>query len=263
MTSRDRKSASGGGVSSYFTKPSWQAGGPVLAGQTMRCVPDVSAISVGDLMNVTLPGFEPYTFDGVGVLIFRRRGRQVCVRNQPGVPGLGRRGGPHQTRRAPPPGSGPVGSSSHLYPLSGSGAFNDITSGSNGAYAAGPGYDLCTGLGSPNVGNLIAALANPSEAGPTHRLVNVSTRAQVGTGSNIADRGICHPGPAGTQKNVLVRGIGPALAAFGVAGRFPSPSWLCTTPPGPSSPATPAGALPWYREPRRYLRPTVRRPPST
>jgi kumamolisin len=37
-------SASGGGVSSFFAKPSWQVGGPVLAGQTMRCVPDVAAI---------------------------------------------------------------------------------------------------------------------------------------------------------------------------------------------------------------------------
>ena len=28
--------------------------------------------------------------------------------------------------------------------------FRDITSGNNGAYAAGPGWDACTGLGSPN-----------------------------------------------------------------------------------------------------------------
>jgi kumamolisin len=28
--------------------------------------------------------------------------------------------------------------------------FNDITSGSNGAYSAGPGWDACTGLGSPD-----------------------------------------------------------------------------------------------------------------
>jgi kumamolisin len=30
------------------------------------------------------------------------------------------------------------------------GGFNDITSGNNGAYKAGPGWDACTGLGSPN-----------------------------------------------------------------------------------------------------------------
>jgi kumamolisin len=27
--------------------------------------------------------------------------------------------------------------------------FNDITSGNNGSYSAGPGWDACTGLGSP------------------------------------------------------------------------------------------------------------------
>jgi kumamolisin len=36
-----------------------------------------------------------------------------------------------------------------LYALAGTAAFHDITSGSNGRYAAGPGWDACTGLGSP------------------------------------------------------------------------------------------------------------------
>ena len=36
--------------------------------------------------------------------------------------------------------------------------FNDITSGNNGAYAAGPGWDACTGLGSPNGTALLARL---------------------------------------------------------------------------------------------------------
>ena len=37
-----------------------------------------------------------------------------------------------------------------LYPLLGSAAFRDITSGNNGAYSAAPGWDACTGLGSPD-----------------------------------------------------------------------------------------------------------------
>ena len=37
--------ATGGGVSSVFTKPSWQTGGSLLAGETMRCVPDVASMS--------------------------------------------------------------------------------------------------------------------------------------------------------------------------------------------------------------------------
>jgi kumamolisin len=33
--------------------------------------------------------------------------------------------------------------------------FRDITSGSNGAYSAGPGWDACTGLGSPEGSTLL------------------------------------------------------------------------------------------------------------
>jgi kumamolisin len=36
--------------------------------------------------------------------------------------------------------------------------FHDITSGSNGDYSAGPGWDACTGLGSPNGAALLTAL---------------------------------------------------------------------------------------------------------
>ena len=36
--------------------------------------------------------------------------------------------------------------------------FRDITSGSNGAYAAGPGWDACTGLGSPEASSLLSTL---------------------------------------------------------------------------------------------------------
>jgi kumamolisin len=45
-----------------------------------------------------------------------------------------------------------------LYPPAGSASFRDITSGSNGAFDAGPGYDMVTGLGVPNVKQFIQAL---------------------------------------------------------------------------------------------------------
>ncbi|HXQ80094.1 MAG TPA: S53 family peptidase [Opitutaceae bacterium] len=219
----NNKSASGGGVSSYFTKPPWQSGGAVLAGQTMRCVPDVAALSVADLLNVTMPGFEPFTTTGLGVLIYdggqaeSASGTSLACPIWAAVAAL-----VNEARTAA--GKGPIGFlNPPLYGLAGSGALNDITSGTNGAYSAGPGYDLCTGLGSPNVGNLIAALAGSAGAGAPHRLVNISTRAQVETGSNIAIAGFVIQGPAGTQKNVLVRGVGPALAALGVSGVLSQP----------------------------------------
>jgi hypothetical protein len=51
-------------------------------------------------------------------------------------------------------------------------------------------------------------------------LINLSTRAQVGTGGNILIGGF---NIVGTQPaTVLVRGIGPALAGFGVTGYLPA-----------------------------------------
>lgn len=41
-------------------------------------------------------------------------------------------------------------------------AFFDVTQGNNGAFSAGPGWDACTGLGSPNGARLLAALATPA-----------------------------------------------------------------------------------------------------
>ncbi len=55
-------------------------------------------------------------------------------------------------------GAGPQGDPApRLYALCGVPTFHDVTLGSNGAYAAGPGYDLVTGLGSPDVRALLAA----------------------------------------------------------------------------------------------------------
>jgi kumamolisin len=42
------------------------------------------------------------------------------------------------------------------------GTFHDITSGNNGDYQAGPGWDACTGWGSPNGGAILQALAGPT-----------------------------------------------------------------------------------------------------
>jgi hypothetical protein len=42
------------------------------------------------------------------------------------------------------------------------GVMHDITSGNNGTYTAKAGYDCCTGLGTPNVTKLIAALQLPA-----------------------------------------------------------------------------------------------------
>jgi kumamolisin len=45
-----------------------------------------------------------------------------------------------------------------------SGALRDITSGNNGGYAAEPGWDACTGWGSPGGSSLLQAIQAPASA---------------------------------------------------------------------------------------------------
>jgi kumamolisin len=52
-----------------------------------------------------------------------------------------------------------------LYSAPVAATFKDITQGTNGAYKAGPGWDACTGLGSPNGAALLAALVSARPGG--------------------------------------------------------------------------------------------------
>jgi hypothetical protein len=60
-----------------------------------------------------------------------------------------------------------------------------------------------------------------ADASGTSRLVNVSARAPVGTGSDVLVVGFAVGGTG--NRNVLIRAIGPTLAAFGVAGTLADP----------------------------------------
>jgi hypothetical protein len=187
----------------------------------MRCVPDVSAISDANFNNVDLgPTYLPENGSDAGVLLYENgqalsaTGTSLACPVFAGIAAL-----VNQARASA--GLGPIGLlNPHLYPLAGTNAFNDVVAGNNGFYSAGPGYDLCTGLGSPNAANLIAAL---SSTAADHRLVNLSSRVQVGTGSNVVIAGLVINGPAGTTKEVLVRGVGPTLSSFGVTGALANP----------------------------------------
>ncbi len=53
------------------------------------------------------------------------------------------------------------------------------------------------------------------------RLVNLSTRGQVGTGGNVLIAGFVITGSA--AKPVIIRGVGPTLANYGVTGTLPDP----------------------------------------
>ena len=56
----------------------------------------------------------------------------------------------------------------------------------------------------------------------TDRLINLSSRAKVGTGEAVLITGFVVGGPE--SKRVLVRAAGPALGAFGLASALPNPT---------------------------------------
>jgi glycogen operon protein len=94
----------------------------------------------------------------------------------------------------------------------------------SGATAANAGtyYAVATNpSGSATSGTATLTVTNTTNPG---RLINISCRAQVGTGANILIAGFV-VGGAGTSgtESLLIRGSGPALTAFGVSGSLPDP----------------------------------------
>ncbi len=63
--------------------------------------------------------------------------------------------------------------------------------------------------------------ADPTTATGTSRLINTAVRAQVGTGANVLIPGLVVSD--GAPKTVLIRAVGPGLAAFGVGGVLAEP----------------------------------------
>src|SRR5438132_1445919 len=65
----------------------------------------------------------------------------------------------------------------------------------------------------------------------TTKLINISTRAQVGTGASVLIPGIVITPGTGTRR-LLVRAAGPALSAFGVPGALADPTITVTNDKG-------------------------------
>lgn len=133
--------ATGGGVSEDFPKPTYQNGVTVPAapnGFSGRGVPDVA----GDA--------DPQT------------GYAVFVDGAPAVIGGTSAVAPLWAALITRLGQGlgkPLGFANPLfYALPASGTMRQITSGNNDGYSAGPGWNPCTGLGSPQGNQLLAAL---------------------------------------------------------------------------------------------------------
>ena len=85
-----------------------------------------------------------------------------------------------------------------------------------GAYTA---HVVADAAGGVALAEIYDASGNPNA--DYQRLINLSTRGDVGTGENILIGGFIVTGNA--PKKVLVRAIGPSLTAFGVAGALADP----------------------------------------
>jgi Immunoglobulin domain len=94
----------------------------------------------------------------------------------------------------------------------------------NGATSANAGNYTCTAINSGGAATSNAAALSIVSTTDVGRLTSLSTRAVVGTGSNILIVGFVVSGTGTTgTKPVLIRGTGPALAGFGVTGVLPAP----------------------------------------
>jgi kumamolisin len=141
----NRDIATGGGISGFFSRPAWQTGFGVPAGST-RLVPDVALTADpntgavvylnGAIQAIGGTSWSSPTWAGICAKINQARAST-------GLASVGLLG-------------------PKIYPLLGTTNFRDITTGTNGPYGyynAGPGYDLCTGIGVPSVDALIQVLA--------------------------------------------------------------------------------------------------------
>lgn len=71
---------------------------------------------------------------------------------------------------------------------------------------------------------LFASLLASAASAQTSSLVNTSTRGVAGSGDNAMISGFVVNAPAGQLRWVLVRGVGPSLAGFGVAAPLADPA---------------------------------------
>jgi kumamolisin len=146
----NNEGATGGGVSDVFPLPSWQAGAGVPSSANPshnvgRGVPDVAGDADPNTGYVTLVDGNPDVIGGTSAVAPLWAGLIALINESIGKP------------------------AGFINPLLYQNAsiaadFHDVTSGNNGAYSAGPGWDACTGLGSPIGIQVATALGVPPVA---------------------------------------------------------------------------------------------------
>ena len=142
--------ATGGAPSSVFPSPTYQAGMTGLSDRTTSDVSYNASVYTGILAYISMPGIQPgfYFFGGTSEGSPQWAAIAALADEANGAP-LGQ--------------LNPLLYAIASSPTEYAAAFHDVTIGNNAffgpGYAAATGYDLPTGLGSPNVANLIDILS--------------------------------------------------------------------------------------------------------
>jgi subtilase family serine protease len=193
---------SGGGISIAESQPSYQHG-MVTQTSAFRAVPDVSYNASGSspfaVRNgggwIGVYGTSAGAPQWAALLAIANQGRALA--GQGSLDGL--------TQTLP-----------MLYHLPQS-DFHDITAGGNGGYAAGPGYDLVTGRGSPIADRIIAGLIPQSSDSPHPPQVvspaTASANPVTGTTTNLSVRGNDNSGATSLTYNWSLRNGPSGVAA--------------------------------------------------
>ena len=201
-------SASGGGFSINFARPSWQTGPGVPAGNS-RAVPDISMSAGGAGVSYRV------VYEGQTVLVL---GTSAGTPSFAAIVALVNQ---YQLANGVQTQSGQGNINPNLYSLAQTtaGVFHDITTGNNivacvvgttdcstgsFGYSAGPGYDLVTGLGSVDGYNLALNLARQWST-PAIALLNPASVIAGGGTFTLAVNG------SGFDSGTVVKWMGTAL----------------------------------------------------
>lgn len=221
--------AGGGGVSSFWAMPSYQSGAPAAlqvinshssgapcgasAGSFCREVPDVAADADPSTGLAVFYAGGWHGFGGTSAATPLFAALAALINASSGCGG------------APVGFANPVlyGSAGNAY----SSDFNDVVFGSNavtgsGLYPAGSGYDMASGLGSPQADRLAANICNPQVSvgnpGPQHSVVGVGRTIQI-PGYDSAGFPLTYSA-AGLPPGMTMSGTGTISGAASAAGNY-------------------------------------------
>jgi hypothetical protein len=234
-------SGSGGGVSGFEPKPSYQSGVPQSG--THRTSPDVAYNADPNT------GFAVYDSYVGGFGWGQYGGTSAGAPQWAGLLALVNQG---RT-------TGPLSSSGALNGiyglLGGSTSFHDVAGGSSGTHSPGSGYDLVTGVGTPQANNLIPYLRTVSGTGPV-----VVQTASGGTGTSGSAHKHTVPAPTPTPV-VTPTSTTPDVQAVFFGVNLPTQTTTAAAVVGPpvrvaegaSVPATPQAVLAPAPQPLNFV----------